>query len=197
MKVAISAVSIDGARLALQTEQPGWDFDATRQAARQAWERELSRIRIESASETQKRIFYTALFHTMMAPTLFSDVDGHYRGADDNIYHSPTPHYTNFSLWDTYRAKQPLMTLIQPDRAGQFVASMLDICDQQGDLPVWHLWGNETNCMVGDPAIPVVAGAIVKGLKGFDHQRAFQAIKQTAATPERGKQYRHTYGRIL
>ena len=196
MKVAISPVSIDGARLAMQSELPGWDFDATRHAARQRWEKELARIRIETASEETKRIFYTAMYHTMMAPTLFSDVDGHYRGANDSIYHSAMPHYTNFSLWDTYRAKQPLMTLIQPERAGEFVASMLDICDQQGDLPVWHLWGNETNCMVGDPAIPVVADAIVKGIKGFDRERAFEAIKQTAANPERGKQYRHTYGYI-
>ena len=196
MKVALSAVSIDGARLAMESELPGWDFDATRQAARQAWEKELGRIRIDTENESQRRIFYTAMYHAMMAPALFSDVDGHYRGADDSVYHSATPHYTNFSLWDTYRAKQPLMTIIQPERAGQFVASMLDICDQQGDLPVWYLWGNETNCMVGDPAIPVVANAIVKDIKGFDRERAFKAIKKTAATPERGKQYRHTYGYI-
>ncbi len=196
MKVALSAVSIDGARQAMQSELPGWDFDATCQAARQRWEKELARIRIETTSEEQKRIFYTSLYHTMMAPALFSDVDGSYRGADDSVHHNTVPHYTNFSLWDTYRAKQPLMTIIQPERTGQFVASMLDICDQQSDLPVWHLWGNETNCMVGDPAIPVVADAIVKGIKGFDPQRAFEAIKRTAANPERGKQYRHTYGYI-
>ena len=196
MKVALSAVSIDGARRAMQTELPGWNFEETRQAAQQAWEKELARIRIKSTSQEHKRIFYTALYHTMMAPALFSDVDGHYRGADDNIHYSSVPHYTNFSLWDTYRAKQPLMTIIQPERAGHFVASLLDICDQQGDLPVWHLWGNETNCMVGDPAIPVVADAIVKGIKGFDYERAFDAIKKTAANPERGKQLRHTYGYI-
>lgn len=196
MKVAISPVSIDGARLAMQSELSEWDFEATRQNARLTWEKELQRIRIESQSDTLKRIFYTAMFHSMMAPALFSDVDGKYRGADGNIYHSSTPHYTNFSLWDTYRAKQPLMTIIQPERAGQFVASMIDICDRQGDLPVWHLWGNETNCMVGDPGIPVVADAIVKGIKGFDREHAFEAIKKTAANPERGKQYRHNYGYI-
>lgn len=196
MKVAISAVSIDGARQAMQTELPGWDFDATRQAARTAWEHELARIRIDTPCEATKRIFYTALYHTMMAPALFSDIDGQYRGADGNIYHSDMPHYTNFSLWDTYRAKQPLMTIIQSERAGQFVNSMIDICDQQGDLPVWHLWGNETNCMVGDPAIPIVADAVVKGIKGVDRDRAFEAIKQTAANPERGKQLRHIHGYI-
>ena len=196
MKVAISPVSIDGARLAMTSELPEWDFEATRQQATQAWEKELARIRIESESEETKRIFYTAMYHTLMAPALFSDVDGKYRGADGNIYHSDMPRYTNFSLWDTYRAKQPLMTIIQSEKAGQFVASMVDICDKQGDLPVWHLWGNETNCMVGDPAIPVVADAIVKGLKGFDREQAFEAIKQTAASHERGKGLRHTYGYI-
>lgn len=196
MKVALSAVSIDGARLAMESELPGWDFDATREGARRAWDDELGRIRIATDSEQTKRIFYTAMYHSMMAPALFSDVDGHYRGADGKIYHSTTPHYTNFSLWDTYRAKQPLMTIIQPERAAHFVNSMLDICDQQGCLPVWHLWGNETNCMVGDPAIPVVADAIVKNIKGVDGERAFEAIKRTAASPERGKGLRHEYGYI-
>lgn len=196
MKVAISPVSIDGARLAIQSEMPGWDFDVTREDARRLWNNELGRIRIESPCDELKRVFYTAMYHTMMAPALFSDVDGKYRGADGNIYHCPTPRYTNFSLWDTYRAKQPLMTIMQPEKAGQFVASMIDICDRQGDLPVWHLWGNETNCMVGDPGIPVVADAIVKGIGGFDRERAFEAIKQTAANPERGKDLRHTYGYI-
>ena len=195
LKVAISPVSIDGARLALETEHAGWNFNATRRAAVKAWEEELGRIRIEG-DEQQKCIFYTAMYHAMMAPVLFSDVDGNYRGADDKVYHSNTPHYTNFSLWDTYRAKQPLMTIIQPEKAGQFVASMVDICSHQGDLPVWHLWGNETNCMVGDPAIPIVADAIVKGINGFDREKAFEAIKKTAANPERGKGLRHTHGYI-
>lgn len=196
MKVAISPVSIEGARLAMQTELPGWDFDATCQQATRAWNEELARIRIETNCERTKRIFYTAMYHSMIAPAIFSDIDGRYRGADGNIYHSDTPQYTNFSLWDTYRAKQPLMTIIQSERAGQFVASMVDIFDKQGDLPVWHLWGNETNCMVGDPGIPVVADAIVKGIKGFDPEHAFEAIKQTAASHERGKGLRHTYGYI-
>lgn len=196
MKVAISSVSIDGARLAIQSEMPGWDFDVTREDARRLWNNELGRIRIESPCDELKRVFYTAMYHTMMAPALFNDVDGKYRGADGNIYHSPTPRYTNFSLWDTYRAKHPLMTIMQPEKAGQFVASMIDICDRQGNLPVWHLWGNETNCMVGDPGIPVVADAIVKGIGGFDRERAFEAIKLTAANPERGKDLRHTYGYI-
>ena len=195
MKVAISPVSIEGAKLALETELPGWDFAAVEAAALQAWESELSRIKIEG-SEEQKKTFYTAMYHAMIAPMLFSDVNGDYRGADGNIYNSPTPRYTCFSLWDTYRAKQPLMTIIHPEKAGQFVSTMVDICDKQGDLPVWHLWGNETDCMVGDPGIPVVADAIVKGIEGFDPEAAFEAIKRTAAVEERGKEFRHKHGYI-
>ncbi|MBQ8269993.1 MAG: GH92 family glycosyl hydrolase [Bacteroidaceae bacterium] len=196
LKVGISPVSIEGAKLALQEELPHWDFDYARKAADNAWEKELSRIRITTGDKKVERIFYTAMYHAMMAPALFSDTNGHYRGADGEIYHSPQMRYTNFSLWDTYRAKQPLMTIIQPQKAGEFVASMVDICDKQGDLPVWHLWGNETNCMVGDPAIPVVADAIVKNVDNFDHEKAFEAIKRTAAQDERGKGLRREYGYI-
>ena len=195
LKVAISPVSIEGARLAMQRELPGWDFQRVADDALQAWESELSRIRIEGGEELKTK-FYTAMYHTMIAPMLFSDVDGNYRGADDSIYHSDKPRYTCFSLWDTYRTKQPLMTIIQPEKAGEFVSTMVDICDKQGDLPVWHLWGNETDCMVGDPGIPVVADAIVKNIKGFDREAAFEAIRKTAALEERGKEFRHKYGYI-
>ena len=196
LKVGISPVSIEGAKLALQREQPAWNFEATRRAADQAWEKELSSIRITSPDKKTERIFYTAMYHAMMAPALFSDINGYYRGADGNISHAPQPQYTNFSLWDTYRTKQPLMTIIQPEKSAYFVASMIDICDKQGRLPVWHLWGNETNCMVGDPAIPVVADAIVKNLPGIDREKAFEAIKKTAAKEERGKGLRREYGYI-
>lgn len=196
LKVAISPVSVEGALMALEHESRNKSFDTIAAEAVAAWEKELSRIIITNSNEEQKQIFYTAMYHAMMAPVLFSDINGDYMGADGNIYNSTTPRYTNFSLWDTYRAKQPLMTIIAPQKAGEFVASMVDICDKQGDLPVWHLWGNETNCMVGDPAIPVVADAIVKGIKGFDREAAFEAIKKTAASNERGKGARHKYGYI-
>ena len=195
LKVAISPVSIDGAKLALESEITGWNFEKVADNAVNEWNKELSRIKIEGCDEI-KTIFYTAMYHSMIAPMLFSDVNGDYRGADDKVYNSPTPRYTCFSLWDTYRAKQPLMTIIQPQKAGEFVATMVDICDKQGDLPVWHLWGNETDCMVGDPGIPVVADAIVKNIGGFDREKAFEAIKQTAALAERGKEFRHQYGYI-
>ena len=195
LKVAISPVSIEGAKLAMQTELPDWEFQAIADKALQAWENELSRIKIDGDTELKTK-FYTAMYHAMIAPMLFSDVNGDYRGADDNIYNSDKPRYTCFSLWDTYRAKQPLMTIIHPEKAGEFVATMVDICDKQGDLPVWHLWGNETDCMVGDPGIPVVADAIVKNIGGFDYEKAFEAIKKTAALEERGKEFRHKYGYI-
>ena len=195
LKVAISPVSIEGAKLALESEINGWDFELVADNATQMWNKELSRVKIQSDEET-KTIFYTAMYHSMIAPMLFSDINGDYRGADDKVYNSPVPRYTCFSLWDTYRAKQPLMTIIQPEKAGEFVATMVDICDKQGDLPVWHLWGNETDCMVGDPGIPVVADAIVKNIGGFDREKAFEAIKQTAALAERGKEFRHQYGYI-
>ncbi len=196
LKVAISPVSIDGAKLALEQELPGWNFEEVRNAAVDKWETELACIKATFEDEECKKIFYTAMYHAMIAPMLFSDVNGDYRGADDNVYHSDKPRYTCFSLWDTYRAKQPLMTIIQPEKAGEFVATMVDICDKQGDLPVWHLWGNETDCMVGDPGIPVVADAIVKGIEGFDREAAFEAIKKTAASNERGKEFRHKHGYI-
>ena len=196
LKVAISPVSIEGAEAALALEAQGKDFETIAAQATRAWEDELAKIKVTCHSDEEKTIFYTALYHAMMAPALFSDTDGNYPGADGNIYNSPTPRYTNFSLWDTYRAKQPLMTIIEPQKAGAFVASMVDICDKQGRLPVWHLWGNETNCMVGDPAIPTVADAIVKGIGGFNREEAFEAIKKTAASNERGKGLRHAYGYI-
>lgn len=196
LKVAISPVSIEGAMAALEQEAGHKDFDTIAAEAAEAWENELAKIKITCHSEEEKKIFYTALYHAAMAPVLFSDISGNYVGADGNIYNSNTTRYTNFSLWDTYRAKQPLMTIIEPQKAGDFVASMVDICDKQGRLPVWHLWGNETNCMVGDPAIPVVADAIVKGIEGFNREEAFEAIKKTAASKERGKGLRHTYGYI-
>ncbi len=195
LKVAISPVSIDGAKLALESEITDWNFEKVADNAVKEWNKELARVTIEGNDEL-KTIFYTAMYHSMIAPMLFSDVNGDYRGADDKIYNSTSPRYTCFSLWDTYRAKQPLMTIIQPQKAGEFVATMVDICDKQGDLPVWHLWGNETDCMVGDPSIPVVADAIVKNIGGFDREKAFEAIKQTAALAERGKEFRHKYGYI-
>lgn len=196
LKVALSAVSIEGAKMALQTENPTWDFNAISNQAEEAWNKELQRITVEGGTPEQQRTFYTALYHTMMAPALFSDVNGDYRGANRKVHHSEAPSYTIFSLWDTYRAKMPLLTLIAPERMRDFVNTMLNICDEQQKLPVWHLWGCETNCMVGNPAIPVVADAIVKNIKGIDYERAFKAIELTTANEAFGRALRRQYGYI-
>ena len=197
LKVALSSVSMEGARANMLSELPSWDFEAVCSFAEQQWNRELSRIRIETADERTRKIFYTSLFHTMIAPAVFSDCDGSYRGAD-GLVHSDPGHetYTIFSLWDTYRAAMPLYSIIDSGRYSDFVNTMLDIYDEQGKLPVWHLHGCETNCMVGNPAIPAVADAIVKGLKGFDYQRAYDAMKASALLEERGQGLRMKYGYI-
>ena len=197
LKVALSPVSIEGAEANLAAELPGWDFDATAAAADAAWNAQLAKVKITTQDEVARRIFYTGLYHTMVAPSEFCDVNGDYRGADGAVHRNPGhTTYTTFSLWDTYRAAMPLMTILHPDRMPDIVNTMLAIADEQGRLPVWHLWGNETDCMVGNPGIPVVADAIVKGIEGFDRERAFEAIRRTAMNPDRGNGLRMKYGYI-
>ena len=197
VKVALSPVSVEGAEANLATELPGWDFEATAAAADKAWNDELSKVKITTEDETAKRIFYTGLYHTMVAPSVFCDVNGDYRGSDYEIHRAPGfTNYTTFSLWDTYRAAMPLMTILHPERMPDIVQTMLHIADEQGRLPVWHLWGNETDCMVGNPGIPVVADAIVKGIEGFDREKAFEAIRKTAMDPGRGNGLRMEHGYI-
>ena len=197
LKVALSPVSIEGAKANLAAELPGWDFDATAEAADAKWNAELSKVKITTTDDAARRIFYTALYHTMIAPSVFCDVNGDYYGSDHEIHRNAGfTNYTTFSLWDTYRAAMPLMTVLHPERMPDIVQTMLHIADEQGRLPVWHLWGNETDCMVGNPGIPVVADAIVKGIGGFDREKAFEAIKMTAMNPDRGNGLRMKYGYI-
>ena len=197
LKVALSPVSIEGAEANLAAELPGWDFDATAAAADAAWNAQLAKVKITTQDEVARRIFYTGLYHTMVAPSEFCDVNGDYRGADGAVHHNPGhTTYTTFSLWDTYRAAMPLMTILHPEKMPDVINTMLAIADEQGRLPVWHLWGNETDCMVGNPGIPVVADAIVKGIGGFDRERAFEAIRRTAMNPDRGNGLRMKYGYI-
>ena len=197
VKVAISPVSIEGAKANLKAEMPGWDFDATRQAASKAWNDELGRIKVTTSNEEARKKFYTALYHSMIVPATFSDVDGSYRGADGEVHKADRPQYTILSLWDTYRAEMPLMSIIQPERSKDIALGMVNIAEQQGRLPVWHLWGNETDCMVGNPGIIAVADAIVKGqLTGTDRDRAYKALLATAAEQDRGGNLRDKYGFI-
>ena len=197
VKVAISPVSIENARLNMQAELPGWDFEATAAAADRAWNAELQKVRIETSDDAARRIFYTALYHTMVAPSEFCDVNGDYRGSDGKIYRAaPFVNYTTFSLWDTYRAAQPLMTILHPEKMPDIANTMLHIYRQQGKLPVWHLMGNETDCMVGNPGIPALADAVLKGYGGFDREQAYEALKQSAMLGERGMDLRMKYGYI-
>ena len=180
-KVGVSSVSVENAIANLDSSLPGWDFEATRKAASDTWEKELSKIRIQSNDLQQKSIFYTSLYHTMVAPALFSDSNGEFKGVKGDVQKADGYNrYTVFSLWDTYRALHPLFTLTQQTKVNDMVKSMLDHYKQTGLLPVWELEGNETFCMVGNHSIPVIAEALLKGIGDFDHQLAFEAMKVTS-----------------
>ena len=195
VKVGISAVSVENARENLQQELPGWNFASVVAKANADWNRELSKIAIKTQDESAKRIFYTALYHTMIAPSVFSDVNGEYRGADGKTHKGDFTDYTTFSLWDTYRAAFPLMTLIQPEMQRDLAETMLHIFKQQGKLPVWHLMGNETDCMVGNPGIPVLVDIALKGFN-VDKKAVFEAVKASAMRDERGMGLLKKYGYI-
>jgi predicted alpha-1,2-mannosidase len=194
VKVALSPTSTDGALRNMQAELSGWDFEQTVKQAKTKWQEELQKITIKTDDTARKRTFYTAMFHLMVAPSEFCDVNGDYYGADHRN-HASKGHttYTTYSLWDTYRAAHPLMTIIQPERVPDMIRTMLDICDEQGKLPVWHLMGCETNCMVGYPAIPVVADALLKGLlPESEWERAYEAMVRSTEVDERGlSSHRH------
>jgi predicted alpha-1,2-mannosidase len=181
VKVAISAVSIEGARRNLDAEVTDWEFNRVRDAADRAWERELSKIRVSGGTRDQMVTFYTALYHAMLAPNVYMDVDGQYRGRDFAVHRADGfTYYTVFSLWDTFRALHPLLTLIDPDRTRDFVKTMLAQYQQGGRLPVWELAANETDTMIGYHAVPVIADAIAKGIDGFDVDLAFEAMTHSA-----------------
>ncbi|WP_316805622.1 GH92 family glycosyl hydrolase [Pedobacter nototheniae] len=189
IKVALSPVSVDNALLNLKTELPGWDFKATVKQADAKWEKELQKVRVD-ASATSKKVFYTALYHTMIAPSLFNDVNKDYRGTDKKVYKNASfNNLTTFSLWDTYRAAQPLYTILHQDKVSDVVNTMLAIYKQQGKLPVWHLMGSETNTMIGYHAVPIIVDAYLKGYRGFDVNLAYEAIKQSAMQKTDGIEY--------
>lgn len=197
MKVALSPTSEEGAQLNMQTELSGWDFEKTIADAKTAWNKELNKVKVYTTDEASKKIFYTSLYHTLFAPSEFCDVNGDYYGADKQMHKGEGfVNYTTFSLWDTYRAAQPLMTILHPEKMSDIINTMLHIHQQQGKLPVWHLMGCETNCMVGNPGVPVVADAILKDIKGFDTELAFKALKESSMLPERGMEHRIEYGFI-
>lgn len=197
MKVALSPTSEEGAQLNMQTELSSWDFEKTIADAKAAWNKELNKVKVYTTDEASKKIFYTSLYHTLFAPSEFCDVNGDYYGADKQMHKGEGfVNYTTFSLWDTYRAAQPLMTILHPEKMSDIINTMLHIHQQQGKLPVWHLMGCETNCMVGNPGVPVVADAILKDIKEFDTELAFKALKESSMLPERGMEHRIEYGFI-
>ena len=176
-KVALSPVSIENARLNMATEVPGWDFEYIARAAETSWEKELKKIIIQG-TDLQKKIFYTALYHTMVQPNTMSDVNGEYM-ASDYVTRSVAKgevHYSTFFLWDTFRAAHPLYTLIHTHRIPDFVKSMMRQYDYYGYLPVWQLWGQDNYCMIGNHSIPVIVDAVLKGVAGVDEEKAYEAV---------------------
>lgn len=189
LKVGLSPVSYENALANIQAEIPAWDFEQVVAKADQKWNRELEKIRIEGDAETKKK-FYTAMYHTMIAPSLFNDANGDYRGTDKKVYPKANfTNYTTFSLWDTYRAYHPLFTIVQPDKVSDVINSFLAIYKQQGKLPVWHLMGNETNTMIGYHAVPIIVDAYLKGFRGFDAELAYAAAKHSAMQKTEGIEY--------
>jgi predicted alpha-1,2-mannosidase len=177
-KVAISTVSVAGAKKNM-IEAGSKSFDAIRQSAKTVWNQYLGKVAIEGTAE-QKENFYTCMYHVFSQPANIADVDGQYRGADDKVKASPTKaYYSTLSLWDTYRAEQPLYTILDPAKDAAIVASMVQHFDAVGTLPVWTLWGKENFCMIGNHSVPVIVDAYLKGLHGFNAEHAYQAIKTT------------------
>lgn len=182
LRVGLSPTSVEEARRNLRTEIPSWNFDAVRRAATTAWNEHLSRITIKTDNPEIRRTFYSALYHTMLAPTLYNNADGSYEGADHRAHQGTFQYYSTFSLWDTFRAEHPLLTVIEPQRTNDFVNSMLAFYRQSPDhaLPMWPLASHETWCMIGYHAVPVIADAYAKGFRGYDVPLAYAAMRATA-----------------
>jgi predicted alpha-1,2-mannosidase len=197
VKVGISAVSIDGAMRNLDAEIAGWDFDRIRRHASDMWEKQLQKIVVTTQNRDKKKIFYTALFRTMLAPIIYQDVDGKYRGGDDSVHIATNfVNHTIFSLWDTYRAAHPLYTITQPEKVNDFVNSLLAFKREYGYLPVWNLHANETMCMIGYHSIPVIVDAYMKGFRNYDAEEAFDAMKKSAMSDIMGLQWYRQYGYV-
>lgn len=190
VKVGISPVSSENAFANIQSELPHWNFNRVAAEADAAWNQELNKLLVRTTDQARLKTFYTAFYHTMIAPSTFNDYNGEYRGTNGQVYRQASfRNLTTFSLWDTYRAAHPLFTLLQPRRVNDMISSMLAIYQQQGKLPIWHLVGNETYTMPGNSAIPVVADACLKGFSGFDSNLAYEAMKASAMLDERGLKF--------
>jgi len=196
VKVAVSSVSVQNAKENLASEKTTFNFDDVKEKAIKKWDKTLSKITVETPNDSLKTIFYTALYHTQVAPVTFSDVNGQMRKENDSIVTRDFTTYSTLSLWDTFRAEHPLLTLTQPDKVTDIINSMLLYYEGKKTLPVWTLYANETNTMTGYHSIPVIAEAYLKGIKGFDIQKAYEAMKTTMMQDDRGlKQYKK-YGYV-
>ena len=184
VKMGISYVSIENARLNMNTEQPGFDFDKVRTAASTMWNKDLSKVQVEGGTKDEKTIFYTGMYHLLIHPNILQDVNGEYPMMESlKVGHPTGNRYTVFSLWDTYRNVSTLMTLLYPERQLDIIRTMLDMYRENGWLPKWELYGRETFTMEGDPSIPYIVDAWMRGLRDFDEQTAYEAMRKGATTP--------------
>ncbi len=197
IKTGISSVSINNARLNLENDIKDWNFELVKRTAEELWNKELNKIEVKSDNKELLTTFYTALYHSMLAPVIFNDINGQYKGADEKI-HTANGYikYSIFSLWDTFRAAHPLFTITQPEKVDDMINSMLSHYNEYGLLPVWELLGNETGTMIGYHAIPVITDAILKGFKGFDINLAYDAMKKSAMQDHLGLKYYKELGYI-
>ncbi|MEO9512832.1 MAG: GH92 family glycosyl hydrolase [Flavobacteriaceae bacterium] len=195
VKVALSSVSIDNAKENLDVGD--FNFDMVKTAAENTWKEALSKIEVETSVDSLKTIFYTSLYHAQLAPVTFSDKNGQYRKEDDDIVTANNyVAYSTLSLWDTFRAEHPLLTLVAPERVSDMVNTMLSYYKTKKILPVWTLYGNETNTMTGYHSIPVIVEAYLKGIRGFDAEKTYEAMKTTMLQDERGLEHYKEYGYI-
>ena len=196
MRIGISAVDVEGAKKNLESEITDFDLDALAAKTYDSWNKELGRIEVKSSNERDMKIFYTALYHSFIVPNLYSDVDGRYRGHDLEIHQSDRPRYTVFSQWDTFRTENPLLNMIQTERAVDIINTFIDNYETGGLLPTWELAANETHCMIGYHSIPVMADAYINGITGFDAEKALNAMVARANEDMWGLDFYRQYGYI-
>ena len=196
MRIGISAVDVEGAKKNLESEINDFDLDALAKKTYDSWNKELNRIEVESVNEKDKKVFYTALYHSFIVPNLYSDIDGRYRGHDLKVHQSDKPRYTVFSQWDTFRTENPLLNMVQTERAVDIINTFIDNYETGGLLPTWELAANETHCMIGYHSIPVIADAYINGITGFDAEKALAAMVDRANKDFFGLEYYKKYGYI-
>lgn len=196
LKVAISTVSIDGARENMETEIPHWNFDKIQKSAQKAWNNILNKIEVEGGTKEQQKIFYTSLYHVFIHPNINMDVDGRYRSSNKKIYIAAKnfENYTTFSLWDTFRALHPLLTIIDQGKTNQYIKTFIERYEHTSNMPVMEFSGTETNTMIGSHSVSVIADAYVKGIRDYDIEKAYKGIKQLANTYGAGKNFYLQYG---